>query len=261
MGYTKDMRYLGTSGFSYDDWVGSFYPVGMPKREWLAYYAREFNTCEVNSTFYALPKLSSIKAMVEKTGGEFLFSIKANQEMTHQRGDNAPVFKAFRQILEPIITAGKLGCILVQFPYSFRFNRHNWDYLARFREWLGELPMVIEFRNVQWLRSEIFDWLRHQDLGFCCVDEPQLPNILPPLAVVTSSVGYIRFHGRNSAKWWQHEHAYERYDYSYTSQELSQWLPKIQKLDSIAEKTFIFANNHWRGQAVSTIRQLRVMLD
>ena len=255
------MIYFGTSGFSYNDWVGSFYPAGMPKREWLAYYAREFNTCEVNSTFYALPKLSSIKAMVEKTDGEFLFSIKANQEMTHQRENNAPVFKAFRQILEPIITAGKLGCILVQFPYSFRFNRHNWDYLARFREWLGELPIVIEFRNVQWLRSEIFDWLRHQDLGFCCVDEPQLPNLLPPLAMVTSRIGYVRFHGRNSAKWWQHEQAYERYDYSYTPQELSEWLPKIQKLDSIAGKTFIFANNHWRGQAVSTIRQLRVMLD
>jgi uncharacterized protein YecE (DUF72 family) len=255
------MIYFGTSGFSYDDWVGNFYPVGMPKREWLTYYAREFNTCEVNSTFYALPKLSSVKAMVEKTGEEFLFSIKANQEMTHQRKDNAPVFEAFRQILEPIITVGKLGCILAQFPYSFRFNRHNWDYLAWFRERLGELPVVIEFRNVQWLRNEVFDWLRHQDLGFCCVDEPQLPNLLPALAEVTSGIGYIRFHGRNSAKWWQHEQAYQRYDYSYTPQELSEWLPKIQKLDSIAEKTFIFANNHWRGQAVSTIRQLRVMLD
>ena len=72
---------------------------------------------------------------------------------------------------------------------------------------------------------------------------------------------YARFHGRDSAKWWQHKHAYERYDYSYTPQELSEWLPKIRKLDGVAEKTFIFANNHWRGQAVSTIRQLRVMLD
>jgi len=143
------MVYFGTSGFSYDDWVGNFYPAGMPKQEWLAYYAREFNTCEVNSTFYALPRLSSIKAMVEKTGKGFLFSVKANQEMTHQREDNAPVFKAFRQVLEPIITAGKLGCILAQFPYSFRFHHHSWDYLARFRERLGELPVVIEFRNAQ----------------------------------------------------------------------------------------------------------------
>ncbi len=255
------MMRFGTSGFSYKDWVGSFYPSGMPQREWLTYYAHEFDTCEVNSTFYALPKPSTLEAMAEKTGEGFLFAIKANQEMTHQREDNDPVFKAFCQMLVPVITAGKLGCILAQFPYSFRFNPRNRDYLGLFRERLGELPLVIEFRNAQWLRSEVFDWLRQLDLGFCCVDEPPLPNLLPPLAEATSKLGYIRFHGRNSAKWWQHEQAYQRYDYSYTPQELSEWLPRIRKLDSIAEKTFIFANNHWRGQAVSTIRQLRLMLD
>ena len=255
------MIYCGTSGFSYNDWVGNFYPVGMPKKEWLSYYVREFDTCEVNSTYYALPKLSNVKAMVDKTKADFLFSIKANQEMTHQRENNAAVFKAFYQMLEPIVSVGKLGCVLAQFPYSFRPSSLNWDYLRLIRERLGELPVVIEFRNAQWLRSEVFDWLRHLDLGFCCVDEPQLPNLLPPLAEVTNGIGYIRFHGRNSAKWWEHEHAYERYDYSYTQEELSEWLPKIRKLDSVAEKTFIFANNHWRGQAVSTIRQLRVMLD
>ncbi|MFC1941217.1 DUF72 domain-containing protein [Chloroflexota bacterium] len=254
------MIYCGTSGFSYDDWVSNFYPVGMPKWEWLTYYAREFNTCEVNSTFYALPKPSSLKTMTEKTGEGFLFSIKANQEMTHRRED-ASVFKAFCQVLEPVISAGKLGCVLAQFPYSFRPSRYSWDYLRLLRERLGELPVIIEFRNAQWIRNEVFDWLRHLDLGFCCVDEPQLPNLLPPLAEATSKIGYIRFHGRNSDKWWEHEHAYERYDYSYTPQELSEWLPKIRKLDSMAEKTFVFANNHWRGQAVSTIRQLRVMLD
>ncbi len=255
------MLYLGTSGFSYTDWVGNFYPAGMPKREWLSYYAREFNACEINSTYYALPKPSSLQAMAEKTGEGFLFSIKANKKMTHQREDNSSIFKAFCQVLEPIISAGKLGCILAQFPYSFRFNRHNWDYLSLLKERLAELPVVIEFRNAQWLRSEVFDWFRQQDLGFCCVDEPRLPNLLPPLAEATSKISYIRFHGRNSAKWWHHEQAYERYDYSYTPQELSEWLPKIQKLNDTTEKTFIFANNHWRGQAVNTIRQLRIMLD
>ena len=255
------MIYYGTSGFSYNDWVGSFYPLGMPKREWLNYYAREFNTCEVNSTYYALPKPSSLKAMAEKTGEGFLFSIKVDQGMTHQREDNASIFEAFHRVLEPIITAGKLGCILAQFPYSFGFNHHNWAYLGLFKERIGELPVVIEFRNARWLRSDVFDWLRQHDFGFCCVDEPQLPNLLPPLAEVTSKIGYVRFHGRNSAKWWQHEQAHERYDYSYTPQELSEWLPRIQKLDNAAEKTFVFANNHWHGQAISTIRQLRMMRD
>lgn len=164
----------------------------------------------MNSTYYALPKPSGLKAMTEKTGKDFLFSIKANQEMTHRREDTS-VFTAFYQVLAPMVSAGKLGCILAQFPYSFRLNRSSWDYLKLFRERLGELPVVVEFRNAQWLKGEVFDWLRHLDLGFCCVDEPQLP--------------------------------------------------KIRMLDSVAEKTFIFANNHWRGQAVGTIRQLRTMLD
>lgn len=255
------MIYLGTSGFSYEDWVGSFYPAGMPKREWLAYYSREFNTCEINSTYYVIPGASSMKAMAGKTPADFLFSIKANQEMTHQRENNSSVFEAFRQALEPIRSSGKLGCILAQFPYSFGFDRPNQDYLEYFREQMAGLPVVIEFRNAKWLRDEVFGWLRHNNLGFCCVDEPRLPNLLPPVAEVTSNIGYIRFHGRNSAKWWQHEQAYERYDYSYTATELAEWIPGIKKLDSSAEKTFVFTNNHWRAQAVSTIRQLRLMLD
>jgi uncharacterized protein YecE (DUF72 family) len=93
------------------------------------------------------------------------------------------------------------------------------------------------------------------------VDEPRLPNLLPPIAEMTSNIGYVRFHGRNSAKWWEHKHAYERYDYSYAPEELREWLPKIRDLDGMAEKTFVFANNHWRGQAVNTIRQLRKMMD
>jgi uncharacterized protein YecE (DUF72 family) len=255
------MIYFGTSGFSYDDWVGNFYPAGIPRHQWLAYYAREFNACEINSTFYALPKVANIKAMVQKTGEGFLFSVKANQEMTHLRQDNAEVFKAFRQIIEPVIAAGKLGSILAQFPYSFRLTRENWDYLKLFKERMEDLPVVVEFRNAQWLRDEVFGWLRHLELGFCCVDEPPLPNLLPPLAEATSAISYVRLHGRNSAKWWKHEQAYERYDYSYNPQELSEWLPKIKKLDRMSDRTFVFANNHWRGQAVDTIRQLRVMLD
>jgi uncharacterized protein YecE (DUF72 family) len=253
--------YFGTSGFSYNDWVGNFYPRGMPRREWLKYYAREFNSLELNATFYALPKLSVLEAMVDKTGEDFLFSVKANQEMTHQRQQDNRVFVAFIHMLQPFIDAGKLGCVLAQFPYSFHFSRQNRDYLEFFRERLGDLPVVFEFRNSQWLKPEVFDWLRGCNLGFCCVDEPQLPNLLPPLAEVTSDIGYVRFHGRNEAKWWQHEHAYERYDYTYSVEELKEWLPRINKLKSLAEKTFIFANNHWRGQAIGTIRQLRLMAD
>ncbi len=255
------MIFLGTSGFSYNDWVGPFYPSGMPKKDWLLYYAREFITCEINATYYALPKPVVMESMASKTGDGFLFSVKANKQMTHERGNNADVFKVFREMLRPLIERGKMGCVLAQFPSSFRFNASNRDYVEGFREKMGDLPVAIEFRNAGWLIEDVFSWLSRYELGFCCVDEPPLPNLLPPIAEVTSNIAYVRFHGRNKGKWWQHEHAYERYDYTYSPEELEEWIPKIRKLDQTAEKTFVFANNHWRGQAVSTIRQLRMMLD
>jgi uncharacterized protein YecE (DUF72 family) len=233
----------------------------MPRQEWLRHYASEFNALELNSTYYAIPQLSVVKSMIARTGDSFLFSIKANQEMTHTRQNENTVFVAFVQMLRPFIDSGKLGCVLAQFPYSFGFNQQNQDYIRLFRERMGVLPVVVEFRNAQWIKPEVFDSLRNHNLGFCCVDEPNLPQLLPPVAEVTSNTGYIRFHGRNAAKWWQHENAYERYDYTYSREELAEWLPKIQNLNSLTEKTFIFANNHWRGQAVNTIRQLRLMAD
>jgi len=255
------MIYLGTSGFSYNDWVGPFYPSGMPKKDWLLYYAREFNACEINATYYTLLKPAVLESMSMKTGDDFLFIVKANRQMTHEREDNEAVFEVFQEMLRPLIDGGKMGCVLAQFPYSFRLSDQNRDYLEAFKERLGDLPVIIEFRNARWLREDVFGWLRSHGLGFCCVDEPPLPNLLPPIAEATSNIAYVRFHGRNKEKWWQHEHAYERYDYSYSQEELGEWLPKIRYLDNIAEKTFVFANNHWRGQAVSTIRQLRMMLD
>lgn len=258
------MIYLGTSGFSYNDWVGPFYPVGMPKREWLCYYAREFNSCEINATFYTVPKPATLVSMANKTGEGFLFVIKfvikANQRMTHEQKDNEEVFTAFRKMVGPLVERGRMGCVLAQFPYSFGFNRKNRDYLEILRERLADLPLVIEFRNAQWLKQELFDWLRRNGLGFCCVDEPQLPDLLPPLAVATSKVAYVRFHGRNAEKWWNHKQAYERYDYSYSPEELADWLPKIRDLDRIAERTFVFANNHFEHKSVVTMRMLWKML-
>jgi uncharacterized protein YecE (DUF72 family) len=233
----------------------------MPKKDWLFYYAREFITCEINATYYALLNFAVMESMASKTGDGFLFSVKANKQMTHERENNAEVFKLFREMLRPLIERGKMGCVLAQFPNSFKFNPRNRDYVEGFREKMGDLPIVIEFRNVGWLKEDVFSWLNRYELGFCCVDEPPLPNLLPSIAEVTSKIAYVRFHGRNKEKWWQHEHAYERYDYTYSPEELDEWIPKIRNLDRTAEKTFVFANNHWRGQAVSTIRQLRMMLD
>ena len=153
------MIYFGTSGFSYDDWVGIFYPAGLPRKEWLPYYSHEFGSLELNSTYYAIPRLAVIESMVARTGKGFKFVVKAHQEMTHQRQNNDDIFTAFVNVLKPFSDAEKLGCVLAQFPYSFGFNTENLAYLEAFREKLGNLPLVIEFRNANWIQPEVFDWL------------------------------------------------------------------------------------------------------
>ena len=154
-----------------------------------------------------------------------------------------------------------LGCILAQFPYSFHATPQNRDFLRWMRDGFGELPLVVEFRNSRWLVEESFALLQELGLGYCCVDEPRLRGLMPPIARATSpDVAYVRFHGRNAEKWWKHDEAWERYDYSYSDEELQEWVPKIKGLAEEADIVYCFANNHWEGQAVSTARQLSLLL-
>ncbi len=252
---------IGTSGYSYQDWIGPFYPQGTPDRDMLAYYARHFNTTEINYTYYRLPSARTLAAMASKVPDGFLFTVKVSQELTHGREDNKEAFQKFVEALQPLREAGKFGCILAQFPWSFRYSEDNFDYLQYMREQFGELPVVVELRNREWIRDETFDILHRLQLGFCAVDEPQLKGLLPPVAVATSPIGYVRFHGRNYQKWWQHEQSAERYDYTYSEEELKEWVPKIQHLEHETPTTFVFANNHARGQAITTAKQLSFLLE
>jgi uncharacterized protein YecE (DUF72 family) len=251
---------VGTSGYSYKDWIGPFYPEGLPERDMLLYYAREFDATEVNFTYYRLPNAYTLGAMARKVPEGFLFTVKASQELTHGREDAAPAFHRFVEALRPLQDEDKFGCVLAQFPWSFRPTEENRAYLEFMREHFGDLPVVVEFRNAGWIGEETFDLLRRLNLGFCCVDEPRLKGLIPPIARATGPVAYVRFHGRNAAKWWQHEEAWERYDYAYSEDELHEWVPRIHELEQAAGSVYVFANNHWQGQAVTTAKQLRLLL-
>lgn len=251
---------IGTSGFSYDDWVGPVYPADLPKTEWLRFYAQEFPTCELNFTFYRIPGSHTLAQIADKVPPGFLFSVKAFQGITHEREEPGPLVSQFVQAIGPLQDEGKFACVLVQFPYSFRPARQNREYLRRLRDAFGDLPLVVEFRQQGWVNEQTFEELRALNFGFCCVDQPRLKGLIPPVAVATGPVAYVRFHGRNAAKWWQHEEAWERYDYSYRDEELMEWVPKIRQLDAEAPLTLVYMNNHWQGQAVGTARQLRRLM-
>jgi uncharacterized protein YecE (DUF72 family) len=252
------MLRIGTSGFSYKDWLGPVYPAGLPARDQLAFYAREVSTVELNVTFYRVPDARTVAGWARKTPDDFVFAVKAYQGLTHERA--APDFAGFVSALQPLIEAGKLGCVLAQFPYSFHPVPENREYLRRLRERLGGLPAVVEFRNAGWMAAATFELLRSLELGFCSVDEPQLKGLMPPVAVATGPVAYVRFHGRNAAKWYAHAEAWERYDYTYSTEELREWAPKLRELDAEAPLTLVYFNNHFRGQAVHGARDLGQLL-
>jgi uncharacterized protein YecE (DUF72 family) len=198
--------------------------------------------------------------MAEKSEGRVEFVVKANKEMTHVRGENAEVFEAFKKALTPLTERELLGCVLAQFPYSFHCHRENIEYLKRFKERMSDIPLVIEFRNRKWVKQTTFTLLKNLECGFCCVDEPQVSGLLPPVAVATSRIGYVRLHGRNREKWWEHDQPAERYDYLYAEHELQEWVPKVHALEKITEKVYVFTNNHPHGKAVQNASRLREIL-
>ncbi len=254
------MLHLGTSGYSYADWVGPFYPEGTSSRDYLAHYARFFSAVEIDYTYYRLPEARTLAGMARKVGPGFQFALKATSIFTHERQATDATFAEYLRALEPLQAESRLACVLAQFPFSFHNTQPNRAYLARLRAGFGEVPVVVEFRHAGWINDAIFDLLRQLGLGFCCVDQPRLRDLIPPVAAATADWAYLRFHGRNAEKWWEHEHAWQRYDYLYTRAELAEWVPKVQELTTQAKHTAVFFNNHYNAQAVQNALLFEEML-
>ncbi|HPD15858.1 MAG TPA: DUF72 domain-containing protein [Planctomycetota bacterium] len=248
---------VGTSGYQYSDWKGPFYPDSVPRGGELEYYAEHFNTVELNFTYYRMPSFRTIEAMVKKTPPGFTFWVKANEATTHQQ--DRSVAAAFNEAMAPAREAGRLAGVLCQFPYSFRNTERHRAYLAALAEDFPHDPLVVEFRNAQWANQAVFSFLRAHRLGFCCVDEPALPGLMPRIAVATAPTAYVRFHSRDASKWYEGG-GKERYNYRYRRDELEEWLPKIQQLDAEAENVYIFFNNCHAGHAAVNAEEFKKLL-
>jgi uncharacterized protein YecE (DUF72 family) len=250
---------IGTSGFDYDDWRGPFYPRDLPKQQFLGFYARRFRALELNFSYYRMPAARQLATMVERTQGAVTFSIKAHRSMTHERTATDADVAAFREALAPLRESGTLGAVLLQFPQSFHQREENRVYLARLAESVGP-PLAVELRRAEWAQPMVIDWLARLRMGYCCVDEPDLPNLMPRAAAIAGGPGYVRFHGRNAAKWHAHDRPEERYDYRYSSAELEEWVPKVKRIEAAAGKVLVFFNNHPQAQAVDAARAFEGMV-
>lgn len=250
---------VGTSGYSFADWVGPFYPPGTRPGSFLGHYARHFDAVEVNATYYRIPAPAVLDRMAAKTPAGFHFVVKLNQAMTHEGSRDAALYRDFRAILEPLKAAGKYDGLLAQFPWGFRRNAANLDHLEAMRERLPGEPLFVEFRHDSWLTPELEPWLRARDLGYCAVDEPQLEGLIPPVTMVTATDAYVRLHGRNAKNWWGRGGG-DRYDYDYGENELREWIHRVGELADRARRTYLFFNNCHAGQAARNAKLMQEML-
>ncbi len=200
--------------------------------------------------------------MADNTKSGFLFSIKAHKSLTHELSTASleTNCNAFLDGVEPIVSADKLGTILLQFPYSFHYNKECRSYLDILCNRLSHLPLCIEFRNRIWQRESVYKELRDRNIGFVNVDEPDIEGLLMPGAIVTSDIGYVRLHGRNADNWWTGDNV-SRYDYCYNDNELNEWIPRILNMLQKTRIVLIVFNNHSKGQAVQNARRLKEILD
>ena len=262
---SKRIIRVGPAGWSYKDWEGVVYPQKPGKNfDPLEYLSRFFNTIEVNSSFYRPPTASTTESWarrVEKSK-DFTFTAKLHRVFTHERGKATKEDEtAFRAGMEPLVKAGKLGALLLQFPWSFKNTDEDRLYLTQLLERFREYPLVLEVRHTSWNNEHIYEWLEERGVGICNIDQPVFSRSIRPAAMTTSPVGYIRMHGRNYQDWFRDKAGRdERYNYLYSLDEIDPWLTRIKQVAKQTRETYVITNNHFRGQAVVNAIEIKAAL-
>lgn len=222
----------GTCGWSYQEWVGAFYPNNSVAK--LPFYSRVFGSVEVDSSFYRAPSKSMVAGWIKATGPAFRFSLKVPKAVTHDRRLEGAEkeFLDFVDLVGPIARAGKLGCLLVQLPPDFTYRQR--DILESFFGMLPEdIHFAVEFRHESWDRDETWDLLKRYGVANTVTDSPI--EFLTKPVVTAATHSYVRWHGRGKQTW---------YDYAYSEQELCPWLAKLEGLEEKVSVVYAYFNNH-----------------
>lgn len=253
---------VGPAGWSYADWAGIVYPARKPRGfHEAAYLADFFDTIEINTSFYQPLKPSFADQWMERVAANprFMFTAKLWQKFTHETGATGDDEHAVRAGFDPLARAGKLGAMLMQFPFSFHRTAENIAYLKQIFDRFGDYPLAVEVRHATWNDKEFFAMLHEQGVGFCNIDQPVIGRSLKPTERSTARVGYIRLHGRRYNTWFSDDPLVppeERYNYLYSPEELGPWAARAQHVANHSGSTFVVTNNHFQGKGVVNALQL-----
>jgi len=256
---------FGVAGWDYKDWWGPVYPVPRPRGfDPLGFLARFIDTVEINSTFYRPASAKSAMSWVRRVAHNprFRFTAKLYQRFTHQR-DEAWTRNDVEEVkagLAPLLEADRLGCVLIQFPWSYKRDDASREWLDDLVRAFSDFPLAVEVRHSSWNVPEFYAALRERGIGAVNIDQPVFRHSIKPGAEVTSGVGYVRLHGRNYGNWFRDSaESHERYDYLYTKEELREWLDRIHEVAERAQETYVITNNHYRGQAPANALMMQKM--
>jgi uncharacterized protein YecE (DUF72 family) len=252
---TANIR-VGPAGWSYSDWDGTVYPPNRPQGfHEAAYLAQYFSVIEIDASFERALRPEVSRVWVQKLARykNFEFTAKLYRGFTQDQNLDPAALRRFSQGLEPLIDNGLLGCVLAQFPASFRLTAENLAYVGRLARALPQYPLVAEFRNASWNNSRALSVLADLGVGFCNIDQPQQSQSMPPTEHVTSPIGYVRLEGRNY-------HPGACGDHFYSSDQLSRWLPRIEKVAQSGQKTYVVTGNRLAGQSVANALEIESMI-
>ncbi len=236
-----------------------------PRFDPLQYLAQFFDTIEINSSFYRPPAAEAARSWVRRVGNNrrFKFTAKLHRIFTHERGKASEADeKEFRQGISPLAESGKLGAVLLQFPWSFKNTDEERAHLLKLLDRLADYPLVLEVRHTSWNNPLILEWLEERGVGICNVDQPLFAKSIKPGSLTTSSIGYVRLHGRNYHNWFRESAPRDdRYNYLYTLEELDPWITRIKEVAKQTHETYVVTNNHFRGQAVVNALEIKSTLE
>ena len=249
---------IGTSGYSFLDWIGPFYPQDIEKPKMLDYYADHFNIVEIDSSYYRIPHWKVFENIEKKTPEGFGFIVRTHKSLTHERTDILSHIDAFKDSIRPLVEAKKLQGLLMQFPHSFRSSQKNVTYLKRVSDLLRGHTIYVEFCHKGWMRDEIYQLCDDADLNICSVDCPPIELLPRPELHDTSKSIYIRFHGRNTKQW--KDGGALRHDYLYTERQLENWITKVKESKNKTKTIYMFFNNYPRGQAIQNAKMMMKLL-
>jgi uncharacterized protein YecE (DUF72 family) len=267
---------VGPAGWSYPDWAGYVYPSRRQKGFHEATYLAEFfDTIEINTSFYNPIRPDHAAQWIERVAANprFVFTAKLWQRFTHviipanaERAAGSTIGtptdedeRAVRAGFDVLRAAGKLGAVLLQFPFSFHRTRETVAHLTALLKRFADYPLVVEVRHASWQTAETLALLAKCNAGFCNIDQPIIGRSLEPSAETTGSLGYVRLHGRRYDTWFTDDAAvpsHERYNYLYSTEELAPWAKRVHKVAEQSRDVFVITNNHYQGKAVVNALQL-----